>query len=105
MDRFEIVEQIDFLSDAGLDQLVGFFGDVDTKPVAMMSLRSYASRGASAEGIKYYVSLVRANLDNPLQECYGFLGGIAYALFGLGLNGLDIVPYITHWNSRHIIKK
>ena len=76
-----------------LDQRDGQVGDVDADPAAFEPLRDGDSRPAAAEGIEHEVAFVAAGFDDPFQQGFGLLSGIAEALScSRGFMPVNVVP-------------
>ncbi|MCS1415930.1 MAG: hypothetical protein M2R46_03674 [Verrucomicrobia subdivision 3 bacterium] len=97
----ELQTRVTFASDfqgSGLLHLAldGVDGDVASDPVAFQPMRGLQGSGATTERVEHDVTLIRARLDDALQQRQGLLRGIAEAFFRYIDNGFYIVPYILN---------
>ena len=56
LDRREVMEQINFLANANLNEINRLFSDVNTHPLTVKPFGSKASRRATAKRIKHHVA-------------------------------------------------
>ena len=78
-------------------------GDVDADPAPPELLGGGDGGAAAAEGIQHPVAGVGGGLHDALEQGEGFLGGVAEALSGLGVDRKNICPNIAYQPSRHFI--
>ena len=83
------------VGEALLDEADGEVGDVDADPAAVEALRDLDGGAAAAEGIENDVAFVGTGFDDAFEEGFGFLGGVAETLLGLGVDGRNVVPNVS----------
>ena len=76
------------------DQRDGQVGNVDADPAAVEPFRRGHRCTTPAERVQHHVALVAAGPDDALQQCFGFLRGVAEAFFWLNMHRGHIVPKI-----------
>ena len=93
---YDFVGGFDFgaegVGEALLDEADGEVGNVDADPAAVEALGYLNGGAAAAEGVEDEVAFVGAGFDDAFEEGFGFLGGVAEALLGLGVDGRNVVP-------------
>ena len=92
------------VAQAVADEADGQMGHVDANPAAIELFGRMNGGAAATKGIKHHIALVGGGFQDALQQGDGFLGGVAEAFGGLGVDGRDVGPNIRNWNSRHFIK-
>src|SRR5262245_6881679 len=79
-----------------LDQRHREMGDVDPDPPPLEPLRHRDCRPTPAEGVENRVTFVAARLDDPLQEGFGLLRGVAETF--ISLSEADVPPEVADRN-------
>ena len=89
---------------SALHKIDGQISDVDSNPAALEAFGHGNGRATAAEGIENDIPLVAAGLDDPLEESFWLLRGVAQAFLGARVNRVDICPDISREYARHFVK-
>src|ERR1035438_10355176 len=79
-------------------------GHVDANPAALEALCHGDCRAAPAKRIENDVAFVGTGCDDAFEKGFGFLGLVPEALLRLGVDWVDISPYIAQENARHFVE-
>ena len=91
------------LAHALFNQANGKMGDINADPLPPQLLRGVNGSTAASEGIEHHMAFIGGGGDNAFEQRKGFLGGVAEAFLGLGVQGSNIIPVITKRDTGHLI--